>query len=258
MNFIKRTIGGSIILIILVATTFLGHNALSLEFAIFSLIAIHEITNAFRNININPPKELLYLCDLLIMLGAYLFKSNIYIIAISFSIVLILIYMIFANDVSFVDILSSIFILMYVPLLMGMIIKIGNIKYIWPIYITAWGSDTFAYLTGSLIGKNRIKSIAHISPKKTIEGSIGGVIGAMILNIIYIHYAGINIGLGFMIVFSIIGAILSQIGDLVASFIKRKTGIKDFGNLIPGHGGIMDRFDSMIFIAPLFYLFSIL
>ena len=126
------------------------------------------------------------------------------------------------------------------------------------LYLTAWGSDTFAYLTGSTIGKRKIESVRHISPKKTLEGSIGGVIGAVILNLIYNHYSGLHIDFSLVIIFSALGAILSQIGDLVASYIKRKTGIKDFGNLIPGHGGIMDRFDSMIFIAPLFYLFSVL
>ena len=166
--------------------------------------------------------------------------------------------MLFSKDRTLVDIFASIFIIMYVPTLMGSIIKIADISYVWPLYITAWGSDTFAYLTGSLIGKNKIKSIAHISPNKTLEGSIGGIIGALILNIIYAKYAPLNINLIYVIIFSIIGAILSQLGDLVASYIKRKTGIKDFGNLIPGHGGIMDRFDSMIFIAPIFYLLSVL
>lgn len=108
------------------------------------------------------------------------------------------------------------------------------------------------------MGHSKMKSIAHISPKKTIEGSIGGVIGAIILNLIYHKFYLANINTIYVIIFSILGALLSQIGDLVASFIKRKTGIKDFGNIIPGHGGIMDRFDSMIFIAPILYLFSII
>jgi cytidylyltransferase family len=258
MNLLVRTLGGALILLILLAITYFGHISLAIGFTIFSLIAIKEIVKAFENINIEVPKILLYICDLLIMSLTISSKPNAFNLAIIFSVVAILIYMLFSKDRTLVDIFASIFIIMYVPTLMGSIIKIADISYVWPLYITAWGSDTFAYLTGSLIGKNKIKSIAHISPNKTLEGSIGGIIGALILNIIYAKYAPLNINLIYVIIFSIIGAILSQLGDLVASYIKRKTGIKDFGNLIPGHGGIMDRFDSMIFIAPIFYLLSVL
>ena len=256
MNLLVRTLGGALILLILLAITYFGHISLAIGFTIFSLIAIKEIVKAFENINIEVPKILLYICDLLIMSLTINSKPNAFNLAIIFSVVAILIYMLFSKDRTLVDIFASIFIIMYVPTLMGSIIKIADISYVWPLYITAWGSDTFAYLTGSLIGKNKIKSIAHISPNKTLEGSIGGIIGALILNIIYAKYAPLNINLIYVIIFSIIGAILSQLGDLVASYIKRKTGIKDFGNLIPGHGGIMDRFDTMIFIARIFYLLS--
>ncbi len=258
MNLVKRMIGGVAILLVLLLITFLGHILLSIGVTIFSVIAIKEMSNAFHNLNINPPWGLLMICDLIIMLGAYLWSTEFYTMAIIFSIVIVLMYMIFNNKNKIEDIFASLFILMYVPVLMGNIIRIVDQRYVWLLYLTAWGSDTFAYLVGSLIGSHKMKSIGHISPNKTIEGSIGGVIGAIILNLIYIHFASLNISTSLVIIFSIVAAILSQVGDLVASFIKRQTGIKDFGDLIPGHGGIMDRFDSMIFIAPLLYLFSII
>lgn len=258
MNFLKRTYGGAIILLVLLAITYFGHLSLSIGFTIFSLIAIKEITEAFNNIDTYPPKVLLYISDLIIMVAAFSKSKDAFIIAIIFSVILLLIYMIFKQYVSFKEITIGIFVLMYIPTLMGTIIRIRDINYIWPLYFTARGSDTFAYLVGSTIGHSKMKSISHISPKKTIEGSIGGVVGALILNLIYHKFYLTDINTIYVIIFSILAALLSQIGDLVASFIKRITGIKDFGNIIPGHGGIMDRFDSMIFISPILYLFSII
>lgn len=258
MNFIKRTLGGVAILLILLLMTFFGHNALSIGVTIFSVIAIKEMSNALANVNLNPPWGLLIVCDLIIMIGAYSWYSEFYTMAIIFSIVLVLIYMTFNQKSSIQDVFASLFILMYVPVLMGNILRIADQRYIWMLYISAWGSDTFAYLVGSLFGKHKIENIKHISPNKTIEGSIGGIVGAVILNLIFSKYSSLDIPTSYIVVFSIIAAFLSQVGDLVASFIKRKTNIKDFGDLIPGHGGIMDRFDSMIFIAPLLYLLSII
>ena len=221
MNLLVRTLGGALILLVLLAITYFGHLSLSIGFIIFSLIAIKEIADAFENINIKLPKTLLYICDLAIMISAAYKNPHFFILAIIFSIIAILIYMLFSKEETLDNILVSIFIIMYVPTLMACIVKIEDIRYVWPLYITAWGSDTFAYLTGSLIGKRKIKSIAHISPNKTLEGSIGGVIGALILNIIYAKYVFINFNLTYVIIFSILGAILSQLGDLVASYIKR-------------------------------------
>ncbi|MDU0946224.1 MAG: CDP-archaeol synthase, partial [Anaerococcus vaginalis] len=113
-------------------------------------------------------------------------------------------------------------------------------------------------LTGSTIGKHKIKSLESISPNKTIEGFIGGVCGAVILNLIYVNYVNLDKNILLVIIFTIIAAFLSETGDLVASFIKRKCKIKDYGNLIPGHGGILDRFDSILFISPCLYLFTLI
>ena len=188
MNLLKRTYGGAIILLVIFAITYFGHLSLSIGFTVFSLIAIREITEAFDNIDIKLPKTLLYICDFIIMGAAYWQDKDAFILAIIFSVIALLIYMIFKEDISFYTISIGIFILMYIPTLMGTIIRIRDINYIWPLYITAWGSDTFAYLIGSTIGRSKIKSIAHISPKKTIEGCVGGILGALVLNLIYHKY----------------------------------------------------------------------
>ncbi len=127
---------------------------------------------------------------------------------------------------------------------------------VWLILLSSWGCDTCAYCVGMLFGKH--KMAPKLSPKKSIEGAVGGVAGAALL------------GLGFGVLFEsrmemivnpgftsacacAIGAVISQIGDLAASAIKRNHDIKDYGHLIPGHGGILDRFDSMLFTAPAIY-----
>ena len=121
--------------------------------------------------------------------------------------------------------------------------------------IIAWGTDIFAYTAGKVIGKHKF---SKISPNKTIEGCIGGVVGAVVLALIYalIINNTTDLSLNYVIIGSVavILSIISQIGDFAASSIKRYVGIKDFSNLIPGHGGMLDRIDSVIFIAPFAYI----
>ena len=148
------------------------------------------------------------------------------------------------------------FFLSFIPLLHGT----ENGKYlIWFILIAAWGTDTCAYFVGSKFGKHKF---TEISPKKTIEGCIGGTLGSVIIALIYTlainKFAGLDISYIYIALIGFILSILSQIGDLSASSIKRTVGIKDFGNLIPGHGGILDRIDSIIFIAPFAYFLLML
>lgn len=129
------------------------------------------------------------------------------------------------------------------------------------IFISSWGCDTMAYCTGMLIGKHKMSPI--LSPKKTMEGAIGGVLGAVLIGLLYgifvKHYTYLSYEV--IKVFPIVcgaGALLSMIGDLAASAIKRNHEVKDYGTLIPGHGGILDRFDSMIFTAPIIYYLMII
>lgn len=122
------------------------------------------------------------------------------------------------------------------------------------IFICSWGCDTCAYAVGMLIGKHKMAPI--LSPKKSIEGGIGGIVGAALLGAIYGMIFDLDIW-GCVILCAAGGAV-SQIGDLAASAIKRNHNIKDYGHLIPGHGGILDRFDSVIFTAPIIYALTLL
>ena len=138
-------------------------------------------------------------------------------------------------------------------------IEVGGVFKVWLVFICAWGCDTCAYCVGMLIGKHKLAPI--LSPKKSIEGGIGGILGAALIGVLYglaINYWG-NAAAD-ILEYAIIGAVggaISQIGDLAASAIKRYHNIKDYGKLIPGHGGILDRFDSVIFTAPIIFYLSL-
>lgn len=128
---------------------------------------------------------------------------------------------------------------------------------VWLIFIGSWGSDTMAYVVGRKLGKTKIAP--KLSPKKSLEGLIGGIVGAALIGIIFAVIFRTQLLESFsnpILIFGLtgaIGSVVSQIGDMAASAIKRNKGIKDYGTLIPGHGGILDRFDSVIFIAPIVY-----
>lgn len=129
------------------------------------------------------------------------------------------------------------------------------------VFACAWISDIGAYFVGMLLGKHKLAPT--ISPKKTIEGAVGGVAFCVIFNIVFAYIymslaakSGMNyeVNLLALIFVSLSASMIGILGDLSASIIKRQTGIKDFGNLMPGHGGVLDRFDSILFIAPYLYV----
>lgn len=158
---------------------------------------------------------------------------------------------------TFIGIFYVVFFIMFVAFIDGM--PNGKIL-IWYAIFAAWGTDIFAYFIGKHFGKHKF---SKVSPKKSIEGCIGGTIGAAILMLIYTYvantYWGMNYSYLFITGIGIILSLVGQIGDFAASSIKRFVDIKDFSNLIPGHGGMLDRIDSLIFLAPFAYaLFTLL
>lgn len=255
---IKRIVSGTILFSMLLVILILGNTTVvNIAVSIVGILAISEYFNAFKNKNRGDriiglilaisiafidfiPKELFTL--LAPMVIAILFTKAI----------------VTNMKVSFVDMAVTGFgllyilgFLMFIPLVYGA----ENGKFlIWYIAIASWGTDTFAYFVGSLIGKHKL---TPISPKKSIEGSIGGIVGAVVLSMIYTilinKFAGLDISYLAILGITILLSILSQIGDLSASSIKRFVKIKDFGDIIPGHGGMLDRIDSIIFIAPFAY-----
>lgn len=128
-------------------------------------------------------------------------------------------------------------------------------KMVWLIFLTAFGTDIMAYFSGYFLGKHKL--CPKISPKKTVEGSIGGILGSVALCALFGRFF-FEEEILHCVILGVLGGIISQFGDLTASIFKRKMGIKDYGNLIPGHGGILDRFDSVLFTAPMVYYYILL
>lgn len=157
------------------------------------------------------------------------------------------------------QVMPAFFGVVYVAVMLSFIYLTRNLPdgkfLVWLIFLCSWGCDTCAYCVGMLIGKHKMAPV--LSPKKSIEGAVGGVVGAAALGAIYAavtHGPGVEYA-----VICAVGALISMVGDLAASAIKRNRGIKDYGKLIPGHGGILDRFDSVIFTSPIiFYLAKML
>lgn len=163
--------------------------------------------------------------------------------------------------------MGALFSFVYCPVMISFIYLVRALDYgiylVWMLFVCSWMCDIFAYLVGVKFGKH--KFVPKLSPKKSTEGAIGGIAGSVVIGTLYAAFvlspqvptvskAEIIIGI---IVISVFGAMISMIGDLAASAIKRNFDIKDYGKLIPGHGGVMDRFDSVIFVAPLVYLLSL-
>ena len=162
------------------------------------------------------------------------------------------------------QIMTAFFGMVYVGVMLSYIYQTrvlpGGAFLVWLIFLCSWGCDTCAYCVGVLIGKH--KMAPKLSPKKSIEGGIGGLAGAALLGALYAlainKWGGASAGVVEYALICFVGGIISMIGDLAASAIKRDSGIKDYGTLIPGHGGILDRFDSIIFIAPVIYYLTVM
>lgn len=162
------------------------------------------------------------------------------------------------------QVMAAYFSLVYAPVMLSFVFLTRELEHgiylVWMIFINSWISDTCAYLVGVMLGKHKLAPV--LSPKKSVEGAVGGIVGSALVGALYGGYLDAVLGTDdlaiLLLVVGGVGSVISQIGDLAASAIKRNYDIKDYGKLIPGHGGIMDRFDSVIFTAPITYFLIIL
>ena len=257
--FITRLISGIVLVAILLATGILGGNILWGFCLAISLIGLHEFYKVFKIEKslgiIGYGFAVCYYLALLLYKGSVNGALFMAIELMVVSGVYVLKYPKFNTE----QVCASVFGLLYLPMMLSYIYQIriseDGLYSLWLIFLCSWGCDTCAYCVGVLLGKHKLAPV--LSPKKSIEGAIGGVVGAAILGAVYgavtsRHMVMENAPLLFAVICAA-GAVISQFGDLIASGIKRQHGIKDYGKLIPGHGGILDRFDSVIFTAPLIY-----
>ncbi|MBU5677451.1 phosphatidate cytidylyltransferase [Alkaliphilus sp. MSJ-5] len=251
---LKRIVSAIIGLPFLLAIIFIGGMPLFIAILIVSLIGLREFYNACKNKSLFPVEVIGYLGSIALIVLVNFSYSPSYIFLLFFILIFLLnsIQLIYGKY-NFLDISVTLYGLAYVPLLLSCILLISkqpNNIVIWLVFTTAWGTDTFAYFSGYFFGKRKL--CPSISPKKTVAGAIGGVLGSISISVLFGYFFLQD----YIIVVAFIGAIgsiVAQVGDLSASLIKRHTGIKDFGNLIPGHGGVLDRFDSILFTAPTIY-----
>ncbi|PKM49878.1 MAG: phosphatidate cytidylyltransferase [Firmicutes bacterium HGW-Firmicutes-7] len=247
---------------LLIAPIYFGGIILYVMIFLLSVVGTYELLRAYKVKN-----KGIYAIVFISTLSYYLllwfnWNNYLYLFITSFLLILLVYYVIAFPKLSFETVAITFVAFFYITYLISHIIWIRETKdygfaFVWLVFLIGFGSDTFAYFAGRLFGKHKLAK--ELSPKKTIEGSIGGIFGAMLLCILY-GYFMYKRGtledlskLSWLIVMGGVGSILSQAGDLVASAIKRQTGIKDFGKILPGHGGILDRFDSNFFTAPFVY-----
>lgn len=259
---LKRIISGAILFAIVALILILGNTRIvNIAISIVAIFAINEYYNAFNKKNVDR-----LIGNILAILIAFIDKIPSQALMLVFPITITyLFFKVIATEMktNFEDVAISSFGIFYIIgfiAFIPFIYSLENGKFlIWYLAFAAWGTDTFAYFVGCKFGKHKL---TPVSPKKSVEGSIGGIAGAVIFSLIYtycINKFG-NMEISYLMIsgISVVLSILAQLGDLAASSIKRFVGIKDFGNLIPGHGGMLDRIDSILFIAPFAYFLLIL
>ena len=249
-----RITSGVIGLILLIAIVFIGGIPLNIGVIGLSLLGLYEFFRAIKKLGFNPITSIAYLSTIFIFIR--LFYSSITMdFILTFLVIILFSFTVLQNDKNLIDISLTILGIIYIPFLLSFLVYLEGTKYIWIIFTIAFGTDTFAYLIGSKLGKHKLSPL--ISPKKSVEGAIGGVLGSVIVTLIYSYIFSIGPWWSVLIL-AVLGSLVSQLGDLSASKIKRFAEIKDFGKIMPGHGGMLDRFDSIIFASPVVYYYVIL
>ena len=261
--FKTRLLSGIILVIIAFATIFPGGDVLFATLLIISLIGVSELYKVVK-IEKAPLGIVGY-----IGVVAYYFliraqkKEDLMMFAIILLILVMAVYVFAFPKYVSEQVMTAYFGVFYVAIMLSYIYQTRLLKdglfLVGLVFLCSWGCDTCAYCVGVLIGKH--KMAPKLSPKKSIEGGIGGLAGAALLGALYAlainKWGGASAGVGEYALICFVGGIISMIGDLAASAIKRNHEIKDYGKLIPGHGGILDRFDSVIFTAPVIYYLAV-
>lgn len=254
---------GVIFLVPILASFFIGGIFLHLMVGLMSIRALYEFYTVVSVKKENPMTVLGYVIAIFMYSIIYYVVDDLNVIAVMIILVTVgtLVISVFDRKYSFNDAALAVFGFIYTCVFFALILLIYDMSngnwYILTIFTTSWVVDTFAYYSGRFYGKRKL--IPEVSPKKTVEGAIGGLIGGALATfilgiILYFTIPGIIHPIHFLI-FGVLGSAMSQIGDLMASAIKRDCGVKDYPKLIPGHGGILDRFDSVLLAGASLFIY---
>lgn len=266
--FKTRLISGIVLVIIALVLIITGGNVLLFSMAAISLIGMFELYRVFDIHN-----KLLGIIGYIaaVVYYANLFKHFIhdpFVFLIPTMMLILAVYVFGFSKYHANQVMAAFFGIFYVAVMISYVyqtrmLSLGSFL-VWLIFLSSWGCDTCAYCTGKLCSKafKTHKMAPVLSPNKTIEGAIGGVVGSVLLSLIYGNVMKNFVSIDNQVLYSMLlvagaGALISMIGDLAASAIKRNYDVKDYGKLIPGHGGILDRFDSVFFTAPIIYYLSL-
>ncbi|MDF2840919.1 MAG: hypothetical protein K0Q99_1691 [Clostridia bacterium] len=256
-RIISAIVGAPLIALFL----FVKGDYLYLFAGVLSLVGMYEYYRAIKATGVKTIDFIGYLFCIAFYILQLLYPTiEIFSKLAAFMLIILFTYEIFTRKSGVTGIVHTLFGFIYVSFLLAHILFINHLEnsaiLIWLPFLTAWFTDTAAYFTGISIGKHKL--CPAVSPKKTIEGAIGGIVGSVILTTAFGVIMGTynsEIGIHNFVLIGLLCGIFSQLGDLAASYIKRNTNLKDFGNLIPGHGGILDRFDSILFTMPVVYYY---
>ena len=260
--FRTRLLSGIVLVILALILIITGEEVLLASTFLISCIGMYELYRVFH-----IEKSIMAWIS---YLGVFVFYVNLRLtfvedamtIAMGYMILLMFAYVFTYPKFEAKHIMASFFGFFYVGVMLSYVYQIrsldNGVYLAFLVFICSWGCDTCAYCVGKLIGKHKMSP--KLSPKKSIEGAVGGVVGTALLTALYAYIFHLKMGIAsqqiiLLAAIAAIAGLISMVGDLTASAIKRNYDIKDYGHLIPGHGGIMDRFDSMIITAPIiFYL----
>ena len=264
----ERTISAVVLVIVALAAILPGGIILALTLYVVSVIGFLELTKAcgVRMQKMNALEQIGIVCITFYYAVLYFVQDTSYSmqLVIGMLIALMFVYVFGFSKYHANQVMNTYFSLIYAPVMLSFVCLTrqldSGIYLVWMIFISSWISDTCAYLVGVMIGKHKLAPV--LSPKKSIEGAVGGVVGAAAAGALFGAYLDNVLYMeNFAFILAVVGgagSVISQVGDLAASAIKRNHEIKDYGKLIPGHGGIMDRFDSVIFTAPITYFLIIM
>jgi phosphatidate cytidylyltransferase len=248
---IKRISSGIVLVLLLGFVLVQGGYFLDISVALLSVIAVFEFERVLKDKNIRIHRELL------VLQIAFLFFFHTQVSFLLVSVVFLFLtsgfYAISRNNIT--DMVYTVFASIYIVVNFSFFYVLNGDARVLLVFIFSWISDTCAYFTGVFFGKHKL--CPAISPKKTIEGSIGGMIGSALLTLVFSYYWHGEV-IWYYAGFGLAGSAISQAGDLIASMFKRQSNIKDYGKIIPGHGGILDRFDSILFVLPVVYLITLM